>query len=206
MRPYSEACEQNKDAILAVLHEVFAGATQVLEIGSGTGQHAVYFATHLPHLVWQPTDLPVHHSGIRAWIDATGQSNVRPPLALDVAGAWPHQTYDAVFSANTLHILRWSLVADLIAGAGRVLVPGGRLVLYGPFNYQGHYTSASNARFDAWLKARDPHSGVRDFEAVDELARSAGLDLLRDFPMPTNNRTLVWHKRTAQDSARATLA
>ena len=194
-KPFSESCVQNRDPILAVLRVWFADRRHVLEIGSGTGQHAVYFAPELPHLVWQTADVPPHHAGIRAWLDDAALPNVRPPLALDVnQTGWRSGRYDAVFSANTLHIMSWPEVEQFFAGMGEVLEPGGVLAVYGPFNYNGAYTSESNARFDAWLKARDPASGVRDFEAVDALARAQGLILQQDIAMPANNRSLVWRK------------
>ncbi|PKO73458.1 MAG: methylase, partial [Betaproteobacteria bacterium HGW-Betaproteobacteria-17] len=139
--------------------------------------------------------VPQHHAGIRAWLDDAALPNVRPPLALDANDtAWHGGRYDAVFSANTLHIMSWPEVALFFAGVGEVLEPGGVLAVYGPFNYEGAFTSASNARFDAWLKARDPASGVRDFEAVDALARARGLVLQQDIAMPANNRMLVWRR------------
>jgi cyclopropane fatty-acyl-phospholipid synthase-like methyltransferase len=194
-KPFSESCVQNRDPILAVLREWFADRRHVLEIGSGTGQHAVYFAPELPHLVWQTADVPPHHAGIRAWLDDAAPPNVRPPLALDVNDtAWHGGCYDAVFSANTLHIMGWQEVEKCFAGIGSVLEAGGVLAIYGPFNYNGAFTSDSNARFDAWLKARDPASGVRDYEAVDALAREQGLVLQQDIAMPANNRTLIWRR------------
>ena len=192
-KPFSESCVQNRDPILAILRPLFADRRHVLEIGSGTGQHAVYFAADLPHLVWQTADVPQHHPGIQAWLEEAALPNVLPPLALDVNDtAWRGGRYDAVFSANTLHIMGWPEVERFFAGVGAVLEAGGILAVYGPFNYGGRYTSESNARFDAWLKARDPASGVRDFEAVDALARAHGLLLQQDIAMPANNRTLVW--------------
>ncbi|MCL5060472.1 MAG: class I SAM-dependent methyltransferase [Candidatus Thermoplasmatota archaeon] len=192
-KPFSESCVQNRDPILAVLREWFADRSRVLEIGSGTGQHAVYFGAELPHLVWQTADVPQHHAGIRLWLAEAALPNVLPPLALDVNDAsWRSGRYDAVFSANTLHIMGWPEVERFFAGVGEVLEPGGVLAVYGPFNTNGAYTSDSNARFDAWLKARDPASGVRDFVAVDVLARAQGLVLQQDIAMPANNRTLVW--------------
>ena len=194
-KPFSESCVQNREPILAVLREVFADCRQVLEIGSGTGQHAVYFGAALPHLVWQSADVPPHHAGIRAWLDEAALPNVRPPIALDVSQAgWRSGRYDAVFSANTLHIMGWPEVEAFFEGVGEVLEAGGVLAVYGPFNTNGAFTSESNARFDAWLKARDPASGVRDFEAVDALARAQGLALWQDIAMPANNRTLVWRR------------
>jgi cyclopropane fatty-acyl-phospholipid synthase-like methyltransferase len=196
-KPYSESCEQNREPILAVLRELLADRRHVLEIGSGTGQHAVYFGAELPHLVWQTADVAPHHPGILAWLEDAGLPNVRPPLALDVRHAeWRSGRYDAVFSANTLHIMGWSEVEAFFAGVDAVLEPGGVLAVYGPFNYRGAFTSESNARFDAWLKARDPASGVRDFEALAALARVHGLVLEQDIAMPANNRMLVWRRKT----------
>lgn len=192
-KPFSESCVQNRDPILAILRTLFTDRRHVLEIGSGTGQHAVYFAADLPHLVWQTADVPQHHPGIQAWLEEAALPNVLPPLALDVNDtAWRSGRYDAVFSANTLHIMGWPEVEKFFAGVGMVLEAGGILAVYGPFNYGGRYTSESNARFDAWLKARDPASGVRDFEAVDALTRAHDLVLQQDIAMPANNRTLVW--------------
>jgi len=194
-KPFAESCVQNRDPILAVLREWFADRSAVLEIGSGTGQHAVYFGAALPHLRWQTADVVPHHAGILAWLNEAALPNVLPPLALDVSHTeWRSGRYDAIFSANTLHIMGWPEVEHFFAGVGAVLEPGGVLVVYGPFNTNGAFTSESNARFDAWLKARDPASGVRDFEAVDALARTHGLILQQDIAMPANNRTLVWRK------------
>ncbi len=194
-KPFAESCEQNKRPILDILSSVFADRARVLEVGSGTGQHAVWFARHLPHLVWQTADLPENHPGIHAWI-AEGPDNVLPPLLLDTCDReWSEMKgFDAVFSANTVHIMAWPSVKCLFAGIGHLLPAGGKFALYGPFNYAGHYTSESNGRFDEWLRARDPASGIRDFEAVDDLANRAGLVLDADHEMPANNRTLIWRK------------
>jgi cyclopropane fatty-acyl-phospholipid synthase-like methyltransferase len=195
MKPFSESCEQNRAPILEVLRRELHDKSRLLEIGSGTGQHAVYFAPEFPQLVWQTSDVAAMHDGIRAWLEEAALDNVLPPLALDVSGdSWPQQRFDAAFSANTAHIMSWRQVECLFRGVGEVLESGGVFCLYGPFNYNGRYTSESNARFDAWLKSRDALSGVRDFEAVDELARRAGLVLKQDFEMPANNRTLVWSR------------
>lgn len=195
MKPFAESCERNKEPILALLRELFSDRTRVLEIASGTGQHAVYFGEALPHLVWQTSELPQHHPGIRAWLDEAGLRNVLPPLSLDVnSESWTSKTFDAVFNANTVHIIGWPDVVKLFEGVGRVLEQDGLLCLYGPFNYGGSYTAESNARFDQWLKARDPVSGIRDFEAVDALAAEQGLKLLQDYAMPANNRLLVWRR------------
>lgn len=197
MKPFAESCEQNREPILAVLRDAFADRRDVLEIASGTGQHAVHFGAALPYLTWRTSELPANHAGIQAWLDEAGLGNVLPPIALDVDDAdWPVGPVDAIFNANTVHIVGWPSVERLFAGIGRVLAPGGIVCLYGPFNYKGAFTSESNARFDAWLKARDPASGVRDFEAIDRLAQAQGLHLWQDIAMPANNRSLIW-RRTA---------
>lgn len=199
-KPWSEACERNRQPILAVLREAFATAHDVLEIGSGTGQHAVYFARHLPHLTWHASDRPEHHAGINAWVAEAALPNLRPPVALDVRDAqWPVPAVDAVFSANTLHIMDWSAVRTLFRGIARVLSPGGVLAIYGPFNDGGRFTSGSNAAFDALLRARGVGSALRDVEAVQGLAHDIGLTLWRDVAMPANNRMLVW--RHVNDAA-----
>ncbi|MCG6887455.1 MAG: class I SAM-dependent methyltransferase [Proteobacteria bacterium] len=195
MKPFSESCEQNKQPILEVLQQHLASARRVLEIGSGTGQHAVFFAAQLPHLHWLASDVPANHPGIDAWIGEAGLANLSGPLALDVNQPdWPVVDCDAVFSANSAHIMDWPSVQNMFAGIGRVLETGGVFCLYGPFNYEGRYTSDSNARFDAWLKARDPASGIRDFETLAALAEDAGLTFIADHAMPANNRILVWRK------------
>jgi SAM-dependent methyltransferase len=194
--PYSEACERNKDAILSVLRVAFADRSKVLEIGSGTGQHAVHFARHLPHLIWQPSDVEENLAGIRAWSKEAGLPNLLPPIELNIDDPkWPATGADALFTANTLHIVSWPQVQRLFEHGAGSLPPGGVVAVYGPFNYGGVHTAQSNARFDAMLRARDPLSGIRDFEKVDELALSHGVRLLEDHPMPANNRTIVWRKR-----------
>lgn len=194
-RPHAPACDRNRDPILAVLRTRFAGRRHVLEIGSGTGQHAVYFAAAMPWLQWQASDVGDNLPGIRAWLDDAHLPNTPQPLALDVSQAgWPDIDVDAVFSANSLHIMGFDAVQAFFRGVGRLLadVPGGTLVVYGPFNYGGRHTSDSNRDFDRWLAARDPRSAIRDFEAVDALAAAAGLRLVEDVEMPANNRCLVW--------------
>lgn len=195
MKQYSEACDQNRDPILAIISDVFRDAGQVLEIGSGTGQHAAYFASQLAHLSWQPSDLAANHASINAWRAAAQLPNLLAPLVLDVrAGPWPDTGYDAVFSANTTHIMDWPAVQAMFRGIGALLPNGGVFCLYGPFNYRQRYTSASNARFDEWLKQRDPASGLRNFEELDRLAGDSDLEFLRDHEMPVNNRLLVWRR------------
>ena len=196
MLPFSEACERNKEPILAVLREAFAAASQVLEIGSGTGQHAVHFANHLPWLAWQPTDRSEHLESLAARVRQEGPANLLGPLELDVLapGAWPVTEVDAVFSANTLHIMSWEAVEAAFRGIGTVLRAGGVLAIYGPFRYGGAFTSESNAGFDAFLRARDPDSGIRDAVDVDRLAGAAGLSLVADHAMPANNQLRVWRR------------
>ena len=184
MKPFSEASERNRGPILAILRRVFKDRKRVLEIGSGTGQHAAYFSAELPHLVWQASDVAEHLPGIRQWVSDPA------PIELDVDKPWPEVQADAVFSANTCHIMSWPQVERMFEGIGRLQPEV--LVLYGPFNYDGRHTSESNARFDAMLRARDPLSGIRDFEKVNALAQAAGLALAEDNAMPANNRLLVW--------------
>ena len=191
----SEACERNKRPILAVLSVELAASQRVLEIGSGTGQHALHFAAHLPQLTWQPTELGENLPPLAEWLRAQGTANVLAPLALDVRDdPWRVPGIDAVFSANTLHIMGWEAVAEFFRGVGTVLEAPGVLCVYGPFRFDGRHTSDSNAEFDRYLKARDPASGVRDFEALDALAASQGLAFAADHAMPANNRTLVWRR------------
>jgi len=195
-KPFAPACERNRDPILSVLRAHFADRTHVLEIGSGTGQHAVYFAAALPHLVWQTSDVPENLPGIRQWLGEANLANTPAPIELDVGGtAWPSERYDALFSANTLHIMRWPEVEQLFAHIARIATPDAKLAIYGPFNVDGKFTSASNAAFDESLKARAPHMGIRDRAAVDALARKAGFELIDDAAMPANNRTLVWQRQ-----------
>ena len=195
-KPYSAACDNNRQPILEVIEVLFSGCREVLEIGSGTGQHAAYFAQRLPHLVWHSSDLPENHAGIKLWLDEAELANTPPPLLLDVNQAhWPELNVEAVFSANTIHIIDWASVRAMIAGAGQLLPEKGILALYGPFNYGNAYTSDSNASFDLWLKQRNPHSGIRNFEDVDKLAKSANLYLQQDYAMPANNRLIYWRKQ-----------
>ena len=194
MKPFSEASERNRDPILSVLRRVFGDRTAVLEIGSGTGQHAAYFAPALPHLAWQPSDVAEHLAGIRLWREEAQTPGLREPIELDIDRAFPAVDVDAAFSANTCHILSWPQVERMFAGVSALLPEGGMLALYGPFNYGGQHTSPSNAEFDAWLRSRDPKSGVRDFEAIVALARRHRLVLEEDNAMPANNRLLVFRK------------
>lgn len=195
MKPFAEACEQNKHPILEVLQQEFTATTTVLEIGSGTGQHAVFFAEHLPHLQWHCSDMASNLAGIQLWLHEFPRANLHGPYELDVMQAgWPSPIFDGIFSANTTHIMHWHMVMRMFAGMSNVLVSGGKVCLYGPFNYDGRYSSDSNARFDQWLKQRDPASGIRDVAELRQLAAQTDMVLLQDYPMPVNNRLLVWQK------------
>ncbi|WP_296249058.1 DUF938 domain-containing protein [uncultured Stenotrophomonas sp.] len=205
-KPYSESCERNSAPILQVLQQHLGQARTVLEIGSGTGQHVVHFAAAMPWLRWQASDHCDYLPGIRQWLDEAALPNTPVPLELQAVigeGLQPlpplpvHDGvagFDAVFTANTLHIMGWEQVQALFAGLPSLMAPEGLLVAYGPFNYNGAFTSDSNRNFDGWLKARDPRSGIRDFEAVDALARAQQLELREDVAMPANNRCLVWRR------------
>lgn len=196
MKRFADSCEENKHPILDVLRKEFSTLQTVLEIGSGTGQHAVFFAEQLPHLIWQPSDVIESHTSIVAWTAELQLDNVLPPIELDVAKHhWPEQVYEGIFSANTAHIMSWPEVIEMFVGINKVLKQQGKFCLYGPFNYQGQFTSPSNAHFDQWLKTRDPLSGIRDFEALDALAKDNQLTLLNDYELPVNNRLLVWQKK-----------
>lgn len=207
-KPYSPASERNRAPILTVLRGHFAERRQVLEIGSGSGQHAVHFAAAMPWLAWQCTERAEQLPGMHRWLDEAGLPNTPPPLVLDVAADWRPalapalsrlreqgcRGFDAAFSANTLHIMAWHEVEALFTGLAQVLADAATVVVYGPFNAGGDYTSDSNRAFDAMLRARDPQSGLRDVEAVDALARGIGLRLVDDVAMPANNRSLVWRR------------
>lgn len=196
LKPFSPASERNQAPILEVLRPHFGSCRRVLEVGSGTGQHAVYFARALPSTIWQTSDLRAALPGLRVWLDEAALPNLPQPLELDVNGDWPQARFDAVFTANTLHIMGWPEVERLFASLDGALEPQAMLAVYGPFNYGGQFTSPSNAAFDEWLRRQSPMSGVRDFEAVDALARAARFELVDDHAMPANNRLLIW-ARTA---------
>jgi cyclopropane fatty-acyl-phospholipid synthase-like methyltransferase len=194
-KPHAPACDRNQGPIRDVLTRHFSERRRILEIGSGTGQHAVFFAPAFPQAIWQTSDMDESLPGIRMWLNEAGLSNTPPPIELDVRGPWPKARYDAVFTANTLHIMGWPEVQLLFAALDDVLDQRNAvLAVYGPFNYGGQFTSDSNRAFDAWLKERSAASGIRDFEAVDALANAIGLRLVEDCAMPANNRTLVWKR------------
>ena len=197
---FSPSCERNCLPILQhLLHylqsDVHSSKT-VLEIGSGTGQHAVFFAEHMPHLMWQCSDRLENHPSILAWRAEYAGVNVLAPLELDVScSTWPSQRYDAVFTSNTCHIMAWESVQTMLQGVSGVLQEGGLFLVYGPFNYGGEFTSASNADFDANLKAQAAHMGIRDQERMQQEAALHGLILTDDHAMPANNRLLVFQKK-----------
>ena len=194
-KPHAPSTEKNREPILAVLREHFAERREVLEIGSGTGQHAIFVAAAMPHLMWQTSDCAENLPGIAAWLAEAALPNTPPSFELDVVSDWPERRYDAIFSANTLHIMPWEAVVRLFARLPEVLAANARVAIYGPFNYGGSFTSDSNAAFDRWLKEKAPHQGIRDFEKVNELAAQAGLTLTEDRAMPSNNRCLLWQAR-----------
>ena len=201
---FSAACERNKEAIQAVLLAWLPPGAQVLEVGSGSGQHAVFFAQSIAGLTWQTSELPAHLAGLGERIALEGSCGLAPgsqilmPIALDVSapGDWPDQRFDAVFTANTSHIMPASSVPDLLAGAAEVLVPGGLLLLYGPCSNHGIPTAASNGDFDLHLRSIDPAMGVRDAVVLSEQAKGLGLSPVADVAMPANNRTLIFRRNS----------
>ena len=194
-KPFSDSCAQNRAPIFAVLQPRLSDCEHLLEIGSGTGQHAVYFAAELPHLTWHTSDRAENHPGILAWLTDADLPNIQAPIALDVLqDPCPERPFDAVFSANTAHIMSPTAVEAMFSGVGRVLRPGTHFLLYGPFNYDGRFTSPSNRDFDARLRAYDPAMGVRDVAWLTELATAAAMSLAEDIEMPMNNRLLIWQK------------
>lgn len=193
-KPFSQACENNKVAILASLADSFRVSKTVLEVGSGSGQHAVFFAPNMPWLSWQTSDILINHQGISQWLREYPAGNLLHPIELDLNHPWPVEKIDAIYTANTLHIISWPLVQAFFSGVSQHLNQQGKCCVYGPFNYQGQYTSESNAGFDIWLKERDRQSAIRDIEAIMALAESVGLSLENDHAMPANNRLLVFQK------------
>ena len=192
-KPFSQSCEENKQVIFETISPFMEDKKSVLEIASGTGQHAVFFASQLPHLTWQTSDLIKSHVGIHQWLDEANLQNIYRPVDLNVSESnWPCCTYDAVFSANSFHIMSEQNVMDFFSRLPAVLKQGAHVLIYGPFNYNRQFTSESNARFDDWLKQRNPQSGIKDFEWCNQLAVNSGLELVEDIEMPVNNRILVW--------------
>ncbi|WP_028672416.1 DUF938 domain-containing protein [Saccharospirillum impatiens] len=191
--PFSQACENNKAPILAILREVFDEPGRVLEIGTGTGQHAVHLAQAMPHLKWQPTDHPDAAELSRLRLDQAALSNTLPVIELDVGTPpWPIDSFRWAFSANTAHIMAWKEVEQMFHGIAERLTVGGAFCLYGPFNSQGQFSSDSNKQFDQHLRTRGSHMGIRDMDDLNTLASSVGLVLAKDATMPANNRMLVF--------------
>jgi len=194
-KPYSESCDQNKEPILSVISPVFSSISSVLEVGSGTGQHAIYFAEKMPHLTWHTSDCQSYLEGINMWLDDACLSNVQAPFELDVTSSqWPKLDVDAVFTANSVHIMSQQDVINFISGVGRLLNAQGSLMIYGPFNYNGTYTSKSNESFDQWLKERNSLSSIKHFEEILSLAKNNAMQLVTDYEMPANNRVLHFVK------------
>ncbi|MBH0091229.1 DUF938 domain-containing protein [Pseudoalteromonas sp. NSLLW218] len=194
-KPFSQACENNKTPILEQLRVVLKNTKTVLEVGSGTGQHSVFFAEQLPHLQWHTSDRAINHEGINLWHREANLTNLHAPLELDLNNEWPVDKVDAIYTANTFHIVSWQLVERFFDGVKRHLNSDGMLCIYGPFKFQGEFTSPSNDDFSAFLTERDPLSGIRDFEAVEQLAKQAGLTLISDTAMPANNQLLVFKRQ-----------
>lgn len=191
MLAFSQACENNKTPILQVLSRLLPHSQRVLEVGGGTGQHAVHFAKHLPYLTWQSSEQPAYLPDLNARIQQAALANLPAPLALDIrCSAYTAKKVDAIFTANTLHIMPWQVVERLFQRLDEFCLPEAALCIYGPFNYNGQFTSASNAAFNQQLQQRDPLMGIRNIEAVIALANQAGFSLQQDYPMPANNRLL----------------
>ncbi|NRD73612.1 DUF938 domain-containing protein [Shewanella sp. VB17] len=191
--PFSQACDNNKDPILQVIDTIFSTSTHLLEIGTGTAQHAVYFAEHLPHLIWQTSDQLQYLDVINARLAQYQRPNLPQPLTLDVTSVWPLPMaahIDAIFTANTLHIMSKVMVEAFFKGVGQHLQAKGQLCIYGPFKYAGKHTSQSNARFDLSLAEQDPSRAIRDIEWIIQLAEIQGLTFVDDHDMPANNRLL----------------
>jgi len=195
-RGFSPSTERNRGPIRDVFKRLFNGDGLLLEIGSGTGQHAAYLAKEFPAYQWQPTDLSENLDSINAWAAESGAGNILPAITLDLAKPdWPVEQCDVLVCINTIHIVAWPLVENLFRGAGRVLKPGGAMYVYGPFEYSDRPLEPSNADFNAWLKDRDPQSGIRKFDELNRLAVETGLVLKGDVAMPANNRSIWWRKR-----------
>ena len=193
-KPFAPAAEENREAILNVLREEFKSTNSVLEIGSGTGQHAAYFSQQLPHLTWQASDKLEMLAGINMWLNDTNRQNTSAAIELDVCSHWPQQNYQGAFAANVAHIMHWHEIEALFSGLDKALTSSAVFCLYGPFNIDGKYTSDSNRRFDQWLKNRDPESCIRDRNDLDQLALKNNFQVSTEFEMPANNKILSWRR------------
>lgn len=195
-KPFSQACANNKQVILEKLAAVFSSPGTVLEIGTGTGQHAVHFAGNLRHVTWQPSDHPSNYQLCEPWLAEVRLPNINKPLALDVSDSdWQLPQVNGVFSANTAHIMSWLEVEAMFRGIAANLQQGEAFCLYGPFNYGGTFTSSSNQQFDASLRRQKPTMGIRDMADLNQIGNINDLVLATDFEMPANNRLLVWKRR-----------
>lgn len=196
MLPHSEACVRNSGPIGDVLEEILAPGDLIWEIGSGTGQHSVYLARRFPQIFWQPTDRPENLDVIERRVAASECQNIQGGLRFDLFDYKPAlDEADVVFAANVIHIAPWEATVRLFEHAFEALRPGGVVFLYGPFRYRHRELEPSNERFERWLKGRDPRSGVRLFEEVDESAQRVGFELVEDRAMPANNRSIWWRRR-----------
>lgn len=194
-KPFAPSCERNREPILDILRDAFVDRGSVFEIGSGTGQHAVHFAAALPCLEWQASERGEYVDVVQSWLDDAALTNTPPPIVFDVGqDDWPKARYDAIFTANTLHIMAWPEVERLFARLPEIMSDDCVLVIYGPFNIDGRYTSESNAAFDGWLHERGAHMAIRDLAAVDALAATAGLQRIALHPMPANNFCVIWKR------------
>ncbi|MFK7995081.1 MAG: DUF938 domain-containing protein [Granulosicoccus sp.] len=192
-KPFAPAAERNKQAILSALQKVLRADDTVLEIGSGTGQHACHIAAAMPQLTWQPSDLEDNLAVIRQWVSESGCNNILPPVPIDLNESdQPAYKASVCFSANTLHIVRWTLVDNLFKLSAASLSHGGKLCVYGPFSFGGQHISDSNQQFDRQLRNSDPDSGIRDIEDLQQLALEYGFSDADVFTMPANNHLLVW--------------
>jgi SAM-dependent methyltransferase len=194
---FSQPADNNQAPIREQLDRLFSAPAAILEIGSGSGQHAVYMASHLPHLRWQPTDQGDYFAALLENIQQLAPANVLPPVYLDIAAATPWPKADNIYMANVVHIMPAALLQPLFQQAARTLPADGKLCVYGPFKYAGEFTTASNADFDLWLKSRNPLSGIRDIETLQTLAQEYGFTQHEDLPMPANNQLLVFVKTAA---------
>lgn len=196
-KPFSPACERNRIPILKVMQDLITSSdSRLLEIGSGTGQHAVYLAPHFPHMIWVTSDVKENHYGIQLWLAESGAPNIIGPGVFKVGeDQFPNGHFDVVFTANTFHIMPWYLCEELMDQLGKNLDAGAKVLIYGPFNYNGKFTSDSNREFDESLRQRDPLMGIRDFEEVVRYMGKRAFGLLKDNEMPANNRLLVFEKK-----------
>ena len=193
--PFSQACEKNKEPILKVLKEYVSDQESLLEIAGGTGQHGEFFAKSFPNIVWQTSDLPDAVTDLNLRISEANLQNFPRALTLDVNDPnWNVKKYELLFTANSLHIMSEESVENFFSRIPDALQQSALVFIYGPFKYDGKFTTESNAEFDEWLKEKDRRSGIRDFEVISELAISAGFSFVADVQMPSNNQLLVFSR------------